>query len=282
VTVRSSNPHVTFPAGRVIHFPPIEGRGRQTDSVRVALRGATGMETTDFQIEIEARQLGLPDSLNVVSTHALNYDDRRAASATESVESARNGWTATGDPATTPNIATWQRRALSPIRHVWWGPDNNGQRDGIKPDAPDEQLLVSPTLRVGTAPLVISFAHRFAFENGAADGGLIELSNDGGASWADVGTSLYNGSTNATTNAPIGAGRAAFVNRSAGWPEFANASLDLGTAYAGQDVQVRFRIGASSTIGAPGWEIDDIAVAGLTNTPFTARVPEASVCTASN
>ncbi len=194
------------------------------------------------------------------------------------MESADNGWTITGDATTTPNIAAWQRRALSPIRHVFWGPDNNGQTDGEKADLPDEQALVSPTLHVGTTPLVISFLHRFAFENGGWDGGLIEISTDGGASWTDVGTSLYNGVTNAGTDAPIGASRPAFVNRMIGWPDFASASLDLGTAYANQDVQLRFRIGADSSTGAPGWEIDDVAVTGVTGTPFTALVPETGVC----
>jgi hypothetical protein len=44
-------------------------------------------------------------------------------------------------------------------------------------------------------------------------------------------------------------------------------------------VLVRFRIGADSSTGAPGWDIDDIAFTGLTNTPFTALVPNAGVCT---
>jgi hypothetical protein len=278
LTVSSSNPHVTFPHGRVVYFPPIQGRGERSDSIRVALNGAVGLESTDFTIEIESRDLGLPDALTVTSTHSLNYDDRRFASATESVESSRNGWTVGGDPVTSPNIAAWQRRALSPIRHVWWGPDNNGQRDGEKLDLPDEQFLVSPTLRAGSSPLVVSFEHRHAFENGGWDGGVIEISTDDGTSWTDVGTPLYNGVTNPGTDAPIGASRPAFVVRSAGWPAFVNASLDLGTAYAGQEVRLRFRIGADSSTGAPGWEIDNINVSGITNTPFTAQVPESGTC----
>ena len=277
-TVTSSNPHVRFPRGNVIYFGTIEGRRVGTDSIHVALQGAVGMETTDFEIAIEAGQLGLPGPLTVVSTHALNYDNRRRASSQESVESERNGWTITGDPTTPPNIAAWQRRALSPLRHVFWGPDNNGQTDGERGDLPDEQALVSPTLHVGTAPLVIAFQHRFAFESGNWDGGVIELSSDGGASWTDIGTSAYNGATNAVTSAPIGPSRRAFVGRSVGWPNFAGATLDLGTAYANHDVRLRFRIGADESTGAPGWEIDDISVSGLTRSPFTAQLPETGVC----
>jgi hypothetical protein len=195
------------------------------------------------------------------------------------VESATNGWTAAGNPVALPNITSWQRRALSPIQHVWWGPDNNGQIDGIKTSAPDQQSLVSPPLQVGSSPLTIAFRHRHAFELGNWDGGVIELSTDGGTTWSDVGAGLYNGTTNAATNSPIGANRPAFVNRNVGWPNFVSAALSLGTTYSGQTVRIRFRVGADETTGAPGWEIDDIAVGGLTNTPFTALVPSVAVCT---
>jgi len=52
-------------------------------------------------------------------------------------------------------------------------------------------------------------------------------------------------------------------------------TLNLGTAYANQDVQIRFHVSANEGTGAPGWEIDDIAVGGITNTPFTSLVPNA-------
>jgi hypothetical protein len=51
----------------------------------------------------------------------------------------------------------------------------------------------------------------------------------------------------------------------------------VGTAFANQYVRIRFRVGASSFVGAPGWDIDNITVTGLTNTPFTTLVP--NVCT---
>jgi hypothetical protein len=246
----------------------------------VTVNGAAGLESTDFQIAVAAPELGLPGALNVVSTHWVNYDDKPAASTTESVESLNNGWAIGGDAPTSPNIGSWQRRALSPTRHVWWGPDNNGQTDGDKADGPDEQTLVSPSMHVGSSPLVISFQHRFSFENGRWDAGVIEISTNGGGSWSDIGAGAYNGSTNAFTTAPIGVNRPAFVNRMTGWPNFANVTLNLGTTYANQDIRIRFRVGADESVGAPGWDIDDIAVSGITDTPFTALVPSASVCTA--
>lgn len=277
LTVSSSNPNVTFPNGNVLSFPPVQKGDQSTGSIRVAVSGAAGIEQTDFSISIASPELGVP-SFNVVATHRVNYDDVAAASATDSVEASNPGWTVSGDAAALPNVYGWQRRALSPTQHVWWGPDNNGQRDGVKLDLPDEQILTSPVLSVGSGPLVISFTHRFSFENGGWDGGVIELSNDGGATWVDIGVGSYNGSTSVATNAPIGAGRPAFVNRMTGWPNFANVTRTLGTTYANQNVQIRFRVGSDDSTGAPGWQIDNIAISGLTNTPFGGLVAEAAAC----
>lgn len=294
VTVTSSNPHVTFPFGNIVKFPPLQKNGDSTGSIRVAVNGASGLEAADFQISIEAPELELPSGLNVSAMHRVNYNEVTAASATESVESPNNGWTISGDPVALPNITSWQRRALSANRHVWWGPDNNGQIDGIKDSVPDQQMLISPTLQVGSGPLTISFQHRFAFEFDTVtpappappipvirnwDGGIVEISTDNGATWTDIGTAAYNGSTFAGTSAPIGAGRPAFVGRNTGWPNFIGAALNLGTTYANQQVKIRFRVGADESTGAPGWEIDDIVIGGLTNTPFTALVGSTGVCT---
>jgi len=278
LTLTSSNPHVTFPQGNVVDFPPLQKYGESTGSIHVAVSGAVGLESTDFNIAIDAPELGLSSPLNVTSTHRVNYDESPATSATESVEAANHGWTISGDATTSPNVNAWQRRALSPTQHVFWGPDNNGQTDGEKADLPDEQALTSPTMHVGTGPLVITFRHRFSFEATGWDGGVVEISTNGGASWTDIGTGAYNGKTNGVTTAPIGVNHPAFVNRMVGWPNFAGVTLSLGTAYANQDVKIRFRIGADESAGAPGWDIDDISVSGITDTPFTSLVPEASAC----
>jgi hypothetical protein len=278
LTLTSSNPNVTFPNGNVASFPPVQKNDESTGSIRVAVNGAAGLESADLKISIESPELGLPTPFNVVSTQRVNYDEVQQGAASESVEASSPGWTIAGGATTNPNINAWQRRAISPTRHHWYGPDNNGQFDGTRPDGPDEQSLTSPVMSVGSGPLTISFQHRFSFESGGWDGGVIELSNNGGASWVDIGTSAYNGSTLAGTSAPIGSARPAFVNRSTGWPNFAGVTLNLGTTYANQNVQIRFRIGADESTGAPGWDVDDITVSGLTNTPFAALIGETGVC----
>ena len=278
LTVTSTNPNVSFPQGNVASFPPVQKGGVQSGSIRVALNGAAGIELADFDVAVGSPELGVAD-FNINASHRVNYDEVLQGSATETVEGSIAGWTVTGGAVTAPNIDSWQRRALSQTQHVLWGPDNNGQFDGTRPDGPDEQIITSPTLSVGSGPLTISFQHRFNFEAGNWDGGVIEISTDNGATWSDIGVGSYNGSTSPFTSAPIGAARPAFVNRMVGWPAFASVTRNLGTTYANQDVRIRFRVGADESTGFPGWEIDNIAITGLTNTPFTAFVPEAAACT---
>src|SRR6185295_16908237 len=112
--------------------------------------------------------------------------------------------------------------------------------------------LVSPAMLVQAAqPLVITFKHRFSFESPVFDGGVIEITADGGATWTDVGAAAgYNGVLGPTSTNPL-AGRAAFVNASAGYPAFASKTVDLGTAYAGKVIRIRFRVASDAGTSSP-------------------------------
>lgn len=282
LTFSSDNPHVMFPNGNTIPVPPMNKGAAASASVAVALAGAVGIENVTFTVAINAPELALSTPYTVETSYRVNYDEAANASTTETFEESNPNWTIVGDSTIAPNIKSWQRRALAFNDHVAYGPDNNGQEDDTKGSLPDEQTLVSPVLSVGAGSLGISFRHRFNFENGGWDGGVIELSNDGGATWVDIGTGKYNGSTAGGTSAPIGHARPAFVNRMSTpvfWPAFTTVTLNPVAGYSNQDVIVRFRIGADESTGAPGWDVDDIAVTGITNTPFTALVPNAGVCT---
>jgi hypothetical protein len=276
VTVTSSNPAVTFPFGNQIRFPELNGQRSNTGSIAVAVNGDTTGSTT-FTISVDASEIGAPAGLNFTSSHRVNVDEKANASATETFEARNVNWAVGGDPALSPNILSFRTREIAPLNNILWGPDNNGQNDGIRPDGPDQQFIVSPSMHVGTGPLTITLQHRFSFENGGWDGGVIELSKDNGATWTDIGTSAYNGTTNGVTTSPLGTNHPAFVNRSAGWPNFGTVTLNLGTTFANQDVKLRFRTGADESTGAPGWDIDNLSVSGITNTPFTAIVPNACV-----
>jgi hypothetical protein len=159
---------------------------------------------------------------------------------------------------------------------------------GLDSPFPGDGQLVSPVLQVSTTqPLVVSLQHAYAFEGSLDDqrfydGGVIEVSSDGGATWRDVtelGADPGYPATLMFTN-PL-RGRAAFSAISPGYPQRRPLVLDFGTQLAGQDVQIRFRIATDICCTDTGWELDDIAVSGITNTPFPGMLPEPTRCSAS-
>ncbi len=138
----------------------------------------------------------------------------------------------------------------------------------------------------------ISFKHKYSFENGPDgkgnplvyfDGGVIEISQDNGATWADISTLANPGYTHAlyVSNPPSPgddnplSGRMAYAGVLEAWTP---VTLDLGTALAGKTVKVRFRLGSDGGSSGPGWDIDDLAFSGVTNKPFPSLVDDASVC----
>ena len=108
----------------------------------------------------------------------------------------------------------------------------------MKLDLPDEQILTSPAMNVGSRAAGRSrFPHRFAFEAGNWDGGVIEISTNGGATWTDIGVGSYNGvdecgHERADRREPPGVRRSA---TSAGRTS-STSTRNLGTTYAGQNV----------------------------------------------
>jgi hypothetical protein len=115
----------------------------------------------------------------------------------------------------------------------------------------------------------MTFDHSFDFESVSGftfDGGVIEFSTNGGGSWADAGGLIdggtkYGGTIHAGSFNPL-AGRSAFVRASSG---YTRTRLNL-TSLAGQNVQIRFRIGTDSSNGyvPKGWYVDDVAIYSCT------------------
>jgi hypothetical protein len=91
------------------------------------------------------------------------------------------------------------------------------------------------------------------------DGGLLETSADGGASWSqvtddDLLTDLYDGTILPSSGNPL-AGRQAWCRYQAGWWD---SIVDL-DEYAGQTVIVRFRFGTDSSNNSV-WKVDKVRV----------------------
>jgi hypothetical protein len=87
----------------------------------------------------------------------------------------------------------------------------------------------------------------------------LEISTDGGGTWSDLGGFItangYNGVVSTSYSNPLG-GRSAWVSGLAAWTK---VEVDL-TSFAGQNVQIRWRIGCDSSVSAAGWYIDDVQI----------------------
>ena len=122
----------------------------------------------------------------------------------------------------------------------------------------DRYAQISVTVPSGTPYL--HFRHAFDFEAGY-DGGVVEYSTDGGATWNDAmgmfdSGKNYNYTISSSYGSPI-AGRSAFSGASHG---YVSTRLNL-SSLAGQTIRLRWREGTdSSTAGPYGWWLDDVRV----------------------
>lgn len=136
----------------------------------------------------------------------------------------------------------------------FWGYD--------RPTTADSSIAMTANAPVPTNGYM-RFDHAHDFEQSFGqnwDGGVVEYSTNGGASWSDAGPLFmdhgYSGGpiSSADTN-PL-AGRAGFVGVSRGYTA---SRLDL-SSLAGQDIRFRFRIGTDSVVDDLGWFIDDVRI----------------------
>jgi hypothetical protein len=103
----------------------------------------------------------------------------------------------------------------------------------------------------------LHFSHAYALER-YYDGGVVEYSTDGGATWSD-GLALFDSggydSIVAANANPLG-GRRAFSGDSHG---YRSARMNL-SALAGQNVRFRWRLGLDENVAAGGWFLDDVRI----------------------
>lgn len=130
-----------------------------------------------------------------------------------------------------------------------------------------------------TSSGIMTFKHRYQTET-VWDGGVVEISTNGGASWQDLGPFMVeNGypSAFASNGSSNLAGRPAFTGNSAtqfGTSDWVTTSIDLGF-FGGETISVRFRYASDDNTnvgGLAGWYIDDIRIEAVTERQIPVEV----------
>jgi lysyl endopeptidase len=189
----------------------------------------------------------------------------------EQFEAGAGGWTSGGTGAIGD---TW---GLSTARSS----SGASSYHALNPPQVSDQRLVSPPIALpsDSISLTLQFQNYQEIERraqgGCYDAGLLEVSTDGGQSWAQVEnnrllTDPYDGAVTVGSNP---------LNARQGWcgdpQDWLSSVVDM-NAFGGQTVQVRFRLGSDNTVGREGWYIDDVAVQSCvagTAPAFTSGAP---------
>ncbi|MCA9606406.1 MAG: M36 family metallopeptidase [Myxococcales bacterium] len=172
---------------------------------------------------------------------------------------------------------------------VWTvGPSVLGDEDwvlrGAANGAPSDTAMELPEVHVVSGvPFVLRFDHRFHFEGDDEalwDGGVIEYSTDAGGTWRDVAELVDPGYTGPLTDRAMStlADRPAYSRRNASFPRADTVRLDFGTMLEGEAVRFRFRIATDASVGAEGWEIDDLVLTGVDPPVFPSHVADGNDC----
>jgi hypothetical protein len=155
-------------------------------------------------------------------------------------------WTPTTN--STANWAVSEARSFSPTRSYF-----SSNLDTLS----DERLTLTTPISLGGAPPRLTFRHWYNTES-TYDGGVLEISTNGGTTWTDVQNNILKGGYIATMDATtILSGRKAWSGSSNN--KFIKTIVNL-LPYANQNVLFRFRFSSDVGTAVEGWYIDDIAI----------------------
>jgi MYXO-CTERM domain-containing protein len=179
------------------------------------------------------------------------------------------------NPAGLESDVIWTRNAYEPLDFVWRGIDIGHISD---------TRLMTPELEVSAdEDLVLTMVHRHRFEFDETtlwDGGVIEIRRVDESNWQDVvdfDDPGYGGPLSNLADNPL-SDRMAFVAENASWPSTDTVTVNLGQEFAGDTVELRFRIGTDQAASDFGWEIHSLEFEGIDNTPFPTIVADDTDC----
>jgi hypothetical protein len=270
---------VIFPDGDTVAFPVLKPFGSSSVKAHVQIHGAKPVDPVSIDVEVTDPSFPAGRVGRTAIPTRYEADEAPNTASVDHVDTKGTAWVVTGDEAM--GMALPWARAGATSDGYWSVPNNTVSA---------EQLLTSPkfTLESSRSTFELAFRHRWSFRvsrqnNADLDGGVVEVSVDAGKTWrdmADVGavdytTTLATGRGDSTLE-----GRRAYGNKSAGYPDTwvsSRIKVDLGMHPA--SVMIRFRTASGARFaGAPGWDVDDIELDGIADTPFWSFVPHGDNC----
>jgi N-acetylneuraminic acid mutarotase len=163
---------------------------------------------------------------------------------------------------------------ITPIPTPGWASVSSNPHSGaysaFAPDpdrVTDSRLTTINSIMIpaGVTTATLTFQHRFALEN-FFDGGVLEVSTNNGATWADADANIQQGGYNGTifvvgcptpgTPHPFPQGKRVWTGSQT---TYRQVRVNL-LPYAGTPMKFRFRLGTDCATSGTGWNVDDVAV----------------------
>ncbi len=214
----------------------------------IAPSGGTGDNSLDVFI-VEADSLfpqghSVVFDLAIASDGGYSVDVQFLIRTAESFEYDDGGYSGSGDwqwgePTSGPNEAYFGVNV--------WATNLSGDYGSNRNDA-----LIAPQLLISSPEAQLEFYHWYSFEN-YYDGGNVSVSTNGGSSWTLITPTSGYPSSNIYS-----LGEAGYTGSNNAWEQ---AVFSL-SAFAGENIMIRWRFGSDNMINDPGWYIDDVAVTG--------------------
>lgn len=272
----SKTPGVSFETGAETKLSPLKPFESTTLKIRTRIQGAKPVEAVELDVALTDPSFAPGRTIAVKVPTYFGADEAADASAIDRVDTKKTAWKTSGSD-TFGTSQEWSRMTVGD--ETFWAIPNATEAS--------DHYLTSPRFTIDDRTFSLSFRHRYSFRISTRraqdlDGGVVELSTDG-KTWKDIstyGAIDYNTTLTGGRGDNSLLGRKAYGNKSVGYPDAWNVSKVDVTLPAHPDfVQIRFRVSTGTGFRpADGWMIDDIALDGISSTPFFAYVPHQDAC----
>ncbi len=296
-TASSTTADITFDGSNPKTFADIAPGALGTVNIGIHLDGNSTVSSYQLKVSVQGT-VGTGGNATQTQTFAAvvaNLDETPGAD-TDTFSTLSSNWSIMVAPHT-----------MQPPPGTVWFFANNGSGNsadgtsyqGATNVQADESIVTPPIDVAATGDFTLAFQNLYInFVPGglSADltgGVVVEVSDDGGATWTDMkdvaGVTITNGYSDTVPTGSAGVtpnernpleGRPAFTGANPSFSDFDNVSVNFHGAYAGKTVLIRFRYGYGWTEFGPFWlyELDNVALTGISNHPFLTDVEDRGLC----